>query len=311
MATATRHNKNSVLEEEGALVERGGIGEEKKSSDEERPISTSVIPVAGFVDVNDVTEQEDPRFSKFEELPDELATLRDQIFENQSYLLKAIDDLGFGDVRVILGDNGRAYLFIPGSIHNNANSKIVNDFTLWAANWKGFASGDRNICINQTIPMVPPPPRQFILRPPDISFWGNDKCERDESNRLSPKPTNAPDEVNPDVVTQFSWQNTMDCETHALNDIMIRSETFGSDTPPRIGYLIKVRFGVVPGFDIYKVPHGTTVDDAMNNRHGAEHLGLQCRWTGCCDQNHPLRCRHRGTSCGHLGPHPQNILRGF
>jgi hypothetical protein len=222
--------------------------------------------------MNCVTEHEDPQFGTFEELPDELATLRGQIFENQGDLLDAIDNLGFGDLRVILGDDGRPYLFMPGPIHNNATSKLVNDFTLWSANWKGFATGDRNISINQAIPVIPPPPKQCRHRQPDVSFWGYPKCERDESNRLSPKSSNPPEEVNPDVVIQFSWGTSFDYGTHALNDVMVRSETFGSNTPPRIGYQIKVRREGTPGFDIYKVPRGKTVDDAMHDRHGAEHM---------------------------------------
>jgi hypothetical protein len=115
--------------------------------------------------------------------------------------------------------------------------------------------------------MVPPPPKQYRHRELDVSFWGYHKCER-VGNRLSPKPTNPPNEVNPDVV---SWGASFDYGTHALNDVIIRSETFGSDTAPRIGYLIKVRREGTPGLDVYKVPHGTTVDDAVNNRNGAEH----------------------------------------
>jgi hypothetical protein len=78
--------------------------------------------------------------------------------------------------------------------------------------------------------------------------------------------------VNPDVIIQFSWGTSFNNETHALNDVMIRSETFDGDTQPRIGYLIKVRREGTAGFDIYKVPRGQTVHDAMNDRHRAEHI---------------------------------------
>ena len=56
---------------------------------------------------------------------------------------------------------------------------------------------------------------------------------------------------------------------------MVRSATVPGDTPPRLGYLIEVRLGSSrnkAGFDIYKVPHGTTIADAENSRNGAEKL---------------------------------------
>jgi hypothetical protein len=88
LRATTRHGKNSVLGKVEASVERGGMVEEKTRREEENPISTAVV--AGFVEESDVTEHEDPRLGTFEELPDELATLRGQIFANQGDLLDAI-----------------------------------------------------------------------------------------------------------------------------------------------------------------------------------------------------------------------------
>jgi hypothetical protein len=273
MAT-THRGTNSVLGKVEELVERGGIGEEKISFDEENPIFV-VTPVGGLVEEKSVTEQEDSQFFELEELPDELESLRGQIFQNQDELLKAIDDLGFGDLSVILNDDGKAYLFMPGDKHDRAIALIAYNFTEWAANWKGRAADCCNIVINQTkpiVPMVPLPTHMFSRRRPDVSFWGDHKCKRSKRNKLLPKPASPPngDYVNPDFVIQFSSTTPLSYETYALNDMMNRSESFGTDTPPCMGYLIKVRVGA--GFDVYKVPQGTSVDDAKNNMNGAQHI---------------------------------------
>jgi hypothetical protein len=119
--------------------------------------------------------------------------------------------------------------------------------------------------------MAPPPKKQRRLREPDVSFWGESKFERDEDNTQEPKSPNPPAFMNPDVVIIFGWRNSMAYEIGALNDIMNRSGSFSNDTYPRIGYLIRPRFGEAPGFDIYKVPQDRTFSDAENNIKGATH----------------------------------------
>jgi hypothetical protein len=217
---------------------------------------------------NTVVEPDDSRLSKFEQLEE----LRDQVFESEDDLLEALEGLELDYSRVVLGDDGKAYLFMKSFNHNRATTKIVSNFVTWAAGWKGCATGEHNVDLDQANP-VPPPKKRRRLREPDICFWGEPKCERDKHNTLLAKSVNPPSKlpVNPDVVIQFSWRNSMDYEVEALNDMMNRTASFGHDTPPRVGYLIKVRFGAVPGIDVYKVPRNTTFDDAVNNRNGAKH----------------------------------------
>jgi hypothetical protein len=49
---------------------------------------------------NTAAEQDHPRYSKFEELPDELEALRDRGFETQDNLQDAIEQLGYEYLRV-------------------------------------------------------------------------------------------------------------------------------------------------------------------------------------------------------------------
>ena len=261
----------------GESVERGG-SEEKKSFDEENPsaVDACLVATPGGTLENSASVQEDPRFSKFEDLPEELESLRGRVFDTQDELLNQLERLGFGDLRVILDDDGKAYLFMPSDNHNEATSEVVRKFNKWAADWKGCVTGEHNVIIDQSLSITPPPKRQRRLREPDVSFWGFPKCGRTANGPLKPRPANPPNnfpKLNPDVVIQFSWRNKKSYEYEALNDMMVRSATVPGDTPPRLGYLIEVRLGSSrnkAGFDIYKVPHGTTITDAENGRNGAQ-----------------------------------------
>jgi hypothetical protein len=93
----------------------------ERSCDEENLISTAVVN--GFVEENDVTKHKDPRFGTFEELPDELATLRGQIFENQSDLLDAIDELGCQLERVCV--RGAQHFYQPSNSNRPTTPKAV------------------------------------------------------------------------------------------------------------------------------------------------------------------------------------------
>ena len=170
---------------------------------------------------------------------------------------------------------------MPSDNHNEATSHVVQAFCKWAADWKGCATADHNVLIDQSRPVIPAPKRQRRVCQPDCAFWGFPNCERREkpNNALMPKKANPPKKipkVSPDVVIQFSWRKGKDYEMEALNDIMNRTaEAVAGNSPPRLGYLIKVHFGTSrkkAGFDVYRVPRGTTVADAENNRNGAQKL---------------------------------------
>ena len=92
----------------------------------------------------------------------------------------------------------------------------------------------------------------------------------------------------PDVVIQFSWKNKRGYEEEAINDMMNKAVEIERGQPsltcPRVGYLIKVRFQKkrtlanaskgsktqdMGGLDVYRLPRGTTIDDAINGTNGA------------------------------------------
>jgi len=92
----------------------------------------------------------------------------------------------------------------------------------------------------------------------------------------------------PDVVIQFSWRNKRGYEEDAIDEMMNDAVEIErgpkSMTCPRVGYLIKVRFKKkrtlrnslkesktqdMGGLDLYRLPYGTTVDDAINGACGA------------------------------------------
>jgi hypothetical protein len=75
------------------------------------------------------------------------------------------------------------------------------------------------------------------------------------------------------TIYEVEW----DYEVKAINDMMNRSA--GDGNAVRIGYLIKMDFTVngknnppTAGLDIYKVPRGTTVANAIANANGAQHI---------------------------------------
>ena len=87
--TQLRENSKSV-----ERVEKIGESEEKKSFDEENPSTVeSLITCRNESSENSAIEPEDPRLSKFEELPDELKSLRDRVFDSQEELTNELERL--------------------------------------------------------------------------------------------------------------------------------------------------------------------------------------------------------------------------
>ena len=77
------------------------------------------------------------------------------------------------------------------------------------------------------------------------------------------------------MVIQVSNFNDEDYEVDAINDLTTRAVS-GQGTQPRLGVLIKVREAgspnVQPCFDIYYLPNGTHMSDALNGTNGARHV---------------------------------------
>jgi hypothetical protein len=160
---------------------------------------------------------------------------------------------------------GKPYQLMPGHQHNSFTTNYVNEFVLYFRKW-GTCSGTHKIELSAG-----------NSRDPDLSYWGYPRC--------NPKCTEPLIEDSiPDVVIQFSWKNKMWYEEKALDDMMTKGleQEKGplSTTRPRVGYLIKVRFskkrtlvGAIKGdktqdmvgLDIYRLSHGTTLDDARDS----------------------------------------------
>jgi hypothetical protein len=85
----------------------------------------------------------------------------------------------------------------------------------------------------------------------------------------------------PDVVIQFSWRNTFKYEQQAIDDMMNQGLEYEggplSKDLPRLGKMRFSRNGKLltqdlVGLDIYRLPHGTTIKQALDpNDPSAEH----------------------------------------
>lgn len=93
--------------------------------------------------------------------------------------------------------------------------------------------------------------------------------------------------VNPDVVFQFSWGNGEGYQIEAIDEMMNRALVVyvphqPNNEAPRLGFLVKLRtHGPNKGtrddwrklreVDVYRIPRGTTFEDAKASRNGASH----------------------------------------
>jgi hypothetical protein len=83
--------------------------------------------------------------------------------------------------------------------------------------------------------------------------------------------------VHPHVVIQVSDFIDEDYEVDAIRDLATRAVAVGQGDPPNLAVLIKHRRAaaatdVKAGFDIYYLPGGTFLDDALNGTSGARHV---------------------------------------
>jgi hypothetical protein len=197
------------------------------------------------------------------------------VYENDQELQRALEKAGIGDARIILVD-GKPYELVPSTEHNSFTANFAIDFNIFVNGpWGRWGACNESAKIRLS---------DGFSRDPDLSYWGYPRC-----NEKCTGPRD-PDSI-PDVVIQFSWKNTFAYEKSAMDDIMNQGlEKRGgplSTTCPRVGYLIKVRFSRrrslaafpgrttqdMVGLDIYRLVHGTTIDDARNaTNRGAELL---------------------------------------
>jgi hypothetical protein len=193
-------------------------------------------------------------------------------FDTEESLYQFMNDNGIGDCRIVLLD-GKPRLVMPTDQHNAFTSETVGDFMVLHGKKWGYATGTHNVHLSTN-----------SRRKPDVSFFGYPRCVRNKRGVWVPYNKGAV----PDVVIQFSWRNQKGYEEQAINDMMTKSLEIERGAPsqdlPRVGYLIKVRFAKkqtlpgatkgketqsMTGLDIYQLPHGTTVDDAIHGNNGA------------------------------------------
>ena len=158
-------------------------------------------------------------------------------------------------------------------------TSILLRIAQWERDRRSFpllATGTHNVHLSET--------KGFRHREPDVSFFGAPRCVEDEDGDLVPYDDGAV----PDVVIQFSWRNKRGYEEDAIdemiNDAVEIERGPKSMTCLRVGYLIKVCFKKKPtlqnalkgnnthdmgGLDLYRLPHSTTMDDAINRNGGA------------------------------------------
>jgi len=197
---------------------------------------------------------------------DELSALRGRVFESSQEPQMELEALGVGELTVELDDEGKEFLEIPRDEHNKATSWLTRRFTLWAKEKWGYATSTNKV-----------KPNNSKTRLAEIaSFWGYPRCEwKPEVGELDVKIG----EVEPDVVIEFSWKYGWDYDKAAINDMMNRS-TGNNGNAIRLGYLYlgQMRFEnsernqPPTGLDIFKVPRGKTVADAMASNGCASHF---------------------------------------
>jgi len=255
---------NRILEE--------GVGEEKKCESPEHLAKSK-----GLVD--EIEFEDDPEgFGEDTDLvplTDELkAVFGERKFKTEEALHEFMNQERIADFPVILVGEA-LYLRMPTSQHNQFTSNVCFKFAKRHGDY-GYVTGTHNVYLNED--------KEYRHKEPDVSFFGKPRCVADEDGDLIPYNYDAV----PDIVLQFSWRNDIGYEEEAIDDMMncaVETERGpASLTHPRVGYLIKVRFDKkrtlpsalkgnktqdILGLDVYRLPRGTTVDDAISGKKGA------------------------------------------
>lgn len=155
-------------------------------------------------------------------------------------------------------------------------------FLDWSNKLKGVAgSGYTNVEVGPSKPGAPRPHKKLKRkkRLPDVALWGRSRCTLDNYGNVKyPQRVSqavAHLSVHPHVVIQVSNFDDEDYEIDAINDLANRAAAWQGD-PPTLAVLIKVRktgfASVQPRFDIYYLPEGTYMDDALAGDKGARHV---------------------------------------
>ena len=269
--------------------------EEKKESlgpDEEKEARPSASLVRREYPVDSDSDGDDD--PDLHGLPSELRGLRDKTFEFEDELHSLVVSRGFGDLDIILDPKTKKARFrMTSGAHDEVTGVYTNAFN---EDWRGIAAAHDGTC---NIFIQPLPGRAITRRKPDIAFWGPAKCEtivRAGRARTTVKHLKVPpkihsvtreqiEKVNPDVIFQFSWGNGEGYEVKAIDEMMNRAlVTYSHNQPnneaPTLGFLVKIRTAnkrnaigqkIIRCIDVYRLPHGTTFEDAKASQNGASH----------------------------------------
>jgi hypothetical protein len=144
-------------------------------------------------DDNDDGEDDDEDDEELGDLPPEIAaiTIGSQRFQTEEQLEKALEQAGFGDLRVVLVD-GKPRLVMPSDQRNAVTDYFVENFSRWGKHEWGRCSATHKIHL--------PNGRS---REPDLSYWGYPRCAKNWLGDLVPVFGSVPD-----VIIQFSWRNS-------------------------------------------------------------------------------------------------------
>lgn len=267
----------------GHKVESEGVGKVTPKSSEETVESPEEEVAVPGQEVKDI-ENSELMCNNEEGIPEEVAEaqeglpdgLRGRRFNDFYELQQAAEELEYGDTRFTLDGNG--YAIMPSPEHGRACDFLrdeLDDLSKgWLGRW-GKAKSDNAQEVNRPTRRNPTSRRE-----PDAAFWGYQKCEYVKpGNRRIYKVKKVPGSrynFDPDVVINFSWENKWEAEVNAMNDMMNIGGLGNTNVQPHVGFLIKIiKSGnprVATGLNIYRIPRGCTVDDAINGTNGASHF---------------------------------------
>ena len=162
-----------------------------------------------------------------------------------------LEQLGLDDLSIILDPDGfPMWLEMTSDAHVFAVSMIISQFDEWKKGRLILGRNEVNVLVNDSFNTP-----KNMLRRPDFAIYGPDRLEKGSIRVVYG------DDMNPNVILQFSWKNDIDYEKCAVDDMMhfAGKGEYSHLGRPNVAYLIKAlrrgtnRGAPVYGFDIYQV----------------------------------------------------------
>jgi hypothetical protein len=206
-----------------------------------------------------------PREILQENLPEGLS--KDKKYEDDGELWEELEKLNLSDLQIVRNEQGYAvWREMPGPIHNAAVEEIQHEFQRWEKDQGALLLGTKEADVYYMNNF-----KKNNKRCPDFAIWGPDRLN--QRGRVSAELGK---KVNPHVIFQFSWGNTLANEKAALDDMSLFAgiREYATLQRPNVLYLIKaIPKGESPvhGFDVYEVRQGQRVDQpSMTYRVGGD-----------------------------------------